>query len=273
VEDWYHLEYFAGVPRGGASMLDGLERFRRTLAEERVPATFFTLGEIAARGAAPLRALVDEGHEIASHGPDHALLGGMPADAFARQLGEDRDRLEQAVSAPVLGYRAPCFSMDREKLARLPELGFRYDSSWIRCGDHPLYGRMELDDWPEVADGVRRSPGGGFLEFEVPTLELAGRRVPVGGGAYFRIFPWPLTRALVGRHLRRSGTYVFYIHPFECSAVAGVDYPPGTGAGTRLRFQAGRRRTLPRLRRLIRLLRSEGFEFSTFAAAADALSA
>jgi polysaccharide deacetylase family protein (PEP-CTERM system associated) len=273
VEDWYHLEYFAGASRGGASMLDGVGRFRDTLAGEGVPGTFFTLGEIAAEDPSPLRALHAEGHEIASHGPDHALLRGVTADAFARQLRDDRDRLEQAVGAPVLGYRAPCFSMNREQLERLPEIGFRYDSSMIRFGDHPLYEPMELDDWPEVADGIRRQPGSGFLEFEVPTLPLGGRRVPVGGGAYFRVFPWALTRALVRRHLARSGTYVFYIHPFECSGVAKADYPAGTRALTRYRFQTGRKHTLARLRRLIRLLRSEGFTFSTFGTTARGLSA
>ena len=273
VEDWYHLEYFAGAPRpeNTPSLLDGVERFRDLLAEEGVPATFFTLGEVAEGRGALLRELVAEGHEVASHGPDHRLLSRMSTADFTAGLGEHKERLEQVVGRAVAGYRAPCFSMDREKLDRLPELGFRYDSSWIRFAAHSLYGAMDLSDWHQPVAGMYRDPRSGLVEIEIPTGHLGGRRVPVAGGAYFRIFPWPLMRGLLRRFLAGAGVYVFYIHPFECSAVPAVDYPAGTGAAARLRFQAGRGRTLPRLRALIAELRAAGFAFATCAAAVDAL--
>jgi polysaccharide deacetylase family protein (PEP-CTERM system associated) len=274
VEDWYHLEYFAGQTAArGRSMLDGVDRFRGTLADEGVPATFFTLGELGTRMSAELRALRAEGHEVASHGPDHALLSRVPTPQFAASMRRHKAELEDAAGSEVHGYRAPCFSMDREKLELLPGLGFRYDSSWIRFARHPLYGSMELPGWREVVPGVHRAPGSDFLEFEIPTAPTPAGRVPVAGGAYFRLFPWPLTRHLLGRVLPTAVVYVFYIHPFECSAVGSVPYPPGTGLSTRARFQAGRGRTLPRLRRLIGALRGAGFSFTTFGTAARDLSA
>ena len=194
-----------------------------------------------------------------------------PAD-FAAGLRRHKGELEDVVGAPVHGYRAPCFSMTRDKLELLPELGFAYDSSWIRFDAHPLYGSMDLSDWAEPVPGVRRAPSG-FLEFEVPTLKTRLGTTPVGGGAYFRVYPWALTRRLVRRFLGSAQVYVFYIHPFECSAVRSVVLPEGTSRATRLRFQLGRGRTLPRLHRLIALLRAEGFHFSTFSQAARELGA
>jgi polysaccharide deacetylase family protein (PEP-CTERM system associated) len=275
VEDWHHLEYFRGAPApsGGASMLDGVRRFREVLDEEGVPGTFFLLGDVAAGRGAELRELADAGHEIASHGPDHALLTGRDPAEWADELRRHRDQLEQILGARVEGYRAPCFTMDRAKLERLPELGFAYDSSWIRFDAHPLYGSMDLSDWAEPVPGVRRDPRSGLVELEVTTRRLRGRTVPVAGGAYFRFFPWAATRALLRPRLREGGAYTFYIHPFECSAVDGVEYPAGTGAATRLRFQLGRGRTLDRLRSLIRLLRVEGYSFSTCGAAARGFQA
>lgn len=266
VEDWQHLEYFAGreVPEPRVSMLDGLNRFRGLLAEEGVPATFFTLGEVGVPRAAQLRELLAEGHEVASHGPDHRLLKRLSTAEFVSQMRTHKDELEQALGVLLRGYRAPCFSMDREKLERLPELGFAYDSSWIRFGAHPLYGQMELEDWREVVPGVRRQPGSDFTEFEIPTLATRRGRVPVGGGAYFRIFPWLLTRRLVDRFLADAAVYIFYIHPFEMSAVRSVALPAGIGATTRVRFGMGRTHTADRFRRLVRLLRARGFTFSTF---------
>jgi peptidoglycan/xylan/chitin deacetylase (PgdA/CDA1 family) len=269
VEDLQHLEYFRGRPlSGGVSMLDGVRRFTDVLDEAGVPGTFFWLGDVAAGRGAQLRALTDAGHEVASHGPDHALLTGRDPGEWADELRRHKDALEQELGAPVHGYRAPCFSMDRAKLERMAELGFAYDASWIRFDAHPLYGTMDLTDWQALAPGVWRDPRTGLVEFEATTRRLRGRTVPVAGGAYFRFFPWALTQGLLRPRLREGGAYTFYIHPFECSAVEGIEYPAGTSVPNRLRFQLGRGSTLGRLRKLIRLLRSEGFAFSTCAEAA-----
>jgi polysaccharide deacetylase family protein (PEP-CTERM system associated) len=268
IEDWYHLEYFQrNGPRHG-SMLDGIDRFAAVLQEERVPATFFTVGELTQTLAPDLRQLAAAGHEIAAHGPDHGLLRGVDADDFEVRLRGHKYELEDAVGVPVTGYRAPCFSMERDKLDRLEGLGFRYDSSWIDFDQHPLYGRMDLSDWSVVRPGIHRSPSGGLVEFKVPTIRMLGRQWPVAGGAYFRLLPFAVTAGLVSRYLQNHDTYVFYIHPFECSAVPAPAYPPATSMTTRLRFQVGRSRTLGRVRALIRMMRQQGFSFSTFDAVA-----
>jgi polysaccharide deacetylase family protein (PEP-CTERM system associated) len=274
VEDWHHAAYFEGrrVPPDAPVMLDGVERFVDVLAEEGVRATFFMLGKVAETRPALVRTLAAAGHEIASHGPDHSLPARHKTAQFLEQLREHKDRLEQLLGAPVSGYRAPCFALDMEKLGLLSSLGFVYDSSWIRFGAHPLYGSMDLSGWDELFPGVRRDPVSRLVEFEVPTVATPAGRLPVAGGAYFRFFPWTLTRSLLRRPLAAGGAYVFYTHPSECSAMPEPPYPQGTGLATRLRFQVGRRHTLPRLRRLIAQLRAAGYVFTTCSGAARVLA-
>lgn len=273
VEDWYHLEYFRGQSvNRTTSMLDGTERFSDLLASECVPATFFTLSEVARQYPALVHRLASAGHEIASHGSDHRHLSELSVGQFVADLRRSKAELEEITGRPVQGYRAPCFSMTEEKLARVPELGFRYDSSWIRFGAHPLYGHMELTGWKEMRPGVYRDPESSFLEFEIPTVKIGSWRLPVAGGAYFRFLPWPMLSGLIRRFVRQSSTYVLYIHPFECSLVGQAPYPPGTARGTRLRFDFGRQQTLGRIARVVSELRALNFEFKTFSQAADELS-
>jgi hypothetical protein len=265
VEDWYHLEYFQRQQRREPSMLDGVERFADVLAAERVPATFFVVGDVARQNPRSIADLIKSGHEIASHGPDHRLVSGRPVAEFVQELSEHKDAMEQLLGVPMRGYRAPCFSMDGQKVRRLPEIGFSYDSSWIRFDTHPLYVHVDVSDWPDVCEGVRRAPGhNDFVEFEVPTASLGSIRVPFSGGGYFRIFPWSVLRALTTRYLEQARIFVFFIHPFECSARDLPTFPAGTSLANRVRFQMGRRKALPRVARLVRLLRERGWEFATF---------
>ncbi|MEK7863760.1 MAG: DUF3473 domain-containing protein, partial [Chloroflexota bacterium] len=44
---------------------------------------------------------------------------------------------------------------------------------------------------------------------------LLGRNVPISGGAYFRIYPYWMTRANMLAAERESMPVVFYLHPWE----------------------------------------------------------
>jgi hypothetical protein len=61
------------------------------------------------------------------------------------------------------------------------------------------------------------TPAGAEL-FEIPlsTVRLpVGINVPVSGGAYFRLYPYGLTRTLIRRLERAGDRLVFYAHPWE----------------------------------------------------------
>ena len=121
---------------------------------------------------------------------------------------------------PVVGFRAPFFSITADALWALDillEEGFRYDSSIFPVWNH-RYGIPRAARQP----GRVTTPAGRTL-FEVPlsTVRLpsaglpVGVNIPVSGGAYFRLYPYGLTRALVRRLERAGDRLVFYAHPWE----------------------------------------------------------
>ncbi len=260
VEDWYHLDYFGrGQCNENISMLDGVERYLGILAQEHVPSSFFVLGELAGRVARLLNGQPDVG----AHGWSHRRPLTMSVDEFAQDALRTRRELEDRLGREVVGYRAPCFSMDRKRLDRLQELGYNYDSSRIDFAGHPLYGTLDMSGFDVARPWIYQRQS--FLEFEISSLACGRRRFPVAGGGYLRLLPWPLMRFLLTRYLRQETFYVLYIHPFELSTRPDPPLPTGTPRATRVRFSRGRHAVAQRLRTLIAILRKHGFTFSTFA--------
>jgi polysaccharide deacetylase family protein (PEP-CTERM system associated) len=263
VEDWYHLDYFSGLsPERSSSMLDGLNVYLSLLERHSIRTTFFVLGELADRLGDTLRSMAEAGHEIASHGVAHKRPLTMAVDAFAEDLRQSKATLENVVQRSVEGFRAPCFSIDRLRLEEVRKAGYTYDSSRIDFTGHPLYGSLDIDDFDTVVPGhaVQR----GFHEFEVSTLPVLGRRLPVSGGGYLRIAPWAIMQPLIQSYVDRNPLYVLYIHPFELSTRP----PPATVAklsfAQQLRFGIGRAGVARKLDKLVRLLKHNGFSFVTF---------
>jgi polysaccharide deacetylase family protein (PEP-CTERM system associated) len=263
VEDWYHLDYFSGHETDrSVSMLDGLEVYLSLLQRHSIRTTFFVLGELAQRLREPLRAMAAAGHEVASHGMAHKRPLKMTVAECAEDLRRSKESLEEVVQQTVAGFRAPCFSMDRVRLEEVRQAGYTYDSSRIDFTGHPLYGSLDLGDFDVVTPG--HSVQRGFHEFEVSTLPVLGKRLPVSGGGYLRIVPWTIMRPLIRSYIGNHPLYVLYIHPFELSprpapeAVAGLSWPQ------RMRFGVGRRGVERKLDVLIRMLRANGFSFVTF---------
>ena len=116
---------------------------------------------------------------------------------------------------PVLGYRAPSFSVTSQSLWALDELldaGYRYDSSVFPVRDS-LYGLPDASRFPFV---IREREGRELIEFPITTTRALGRNLPLGGGGYLRLLPyrymwWGMRR--VNRDERQAS--VVYIHPWE----------------------------------------------------------
>jgi polysaccharide deacetylase family protein (PEP-CTERM system associated) len=264
VEDWYHLDYFRQRDcERETSLLDGLDVYRSLLAGEGLRSSFFVVGELVGALRDGLRQLHAEGHELGVHGWNHARPLTMSPEGFAADLRRSKDALEGALGARVAGYRAPCFSLDRKRLDLVREAGFTYDSSRILFSGHPLYGTLDLGGFEPLSANIFRK--GPFFEFQVSTLARFGRNIPVSGGGYLRLLPWPLMRCLVTSYLRRNELYVLYIHPFELSPRPSPPMPNDAPWAARARFRHGRRSTPGKLRRLLALLKKKGVRFTTFA--------
>jgi polysaccharide deacetylase family protein (PEP-CTERM system associated) len=193
------------------------------LAERQIHATFFTLGWIAERYPQLVRRIVDGGHELASHGYGHERASDLSPAAFTQDIERAKKLLEDLGGVPVLGYRAPSFSIGLSNLWAfdcLARTGHRYSSS-IYPIKHDHYG---MPDAPRFAHTV----ADGLIEIPVTTLRLRGRNLPSSGGGYFRLLPYALSRWMIGKVNRDDRqSAIFYFHPWEIDPgqprVAGID--------------------------------------------------
>src|SRR5438874_6658664 len=170
--------YYAG--RVGPTtrwILEQLARFEQK-------ATFFLVGQLAREQPDLVRDIVADGHEVANHSWDHQRVHNFTPEQFRQDLRQSRDALEQIIGRPVVGYRAPTFSVVRQTawaLDVLAEEGFRYDSS-IYPVRHDRYGVPDAPRGPFLAQGRTHS----LLELPPVRLDVLGLHLPAGGGGYFR---------------------------------------------------------------------------------------
>lgn len=219
VEDWFQVGAFEDVIArddwDGLKLRveDNIARILDMFAEAQVSATFFTLGWVAKRHPAMIRRIADAGHEIASHGYDHARVFNFTPKEFAQDIRIARAILEDCSGQLVSGYRAPSFSIDPRSLWAFDELaaqGYTYSSSVAPIA-HDHYGWCEA---PRFA--FHPLPGSEFIEIPVTTAILGGRRVAAGGGGFFRVLPYAFSRWAIRQVNRRDERpAVFYFHPWE----------------------------------------------------------
>ena len=219
VEDWFQVGAFEKVIARDAwetlprRVEENTGRVLDLFDEAGVKATFFTLGWVAERHPALVRRISQAGHEVASHGWDHARVFTMDAKAFRADLERARATIEDAAGQRVTGYRAPSFSIDRRTPWAHPilaELGFAYSSSVAPIA-HDHYG------WPESPRFAWRPVAGAALvELPVTTVHIMGRRLAAGGGGFFRLLPYAFSSWAVARVNRaEQRPAVFYFHPWE----------------------------------------------------------
>ena len=218
VEDWFQVGAFETViDRADWEGLDrrveaNTDACLAMFAEADVKATFFTLGWVAHRHPQLIRRIVEQGHELASHGWDHARVFTLTPEQFRDDLAKTRATLEDASGTAVTGYRAPSFSIDKRTPWAHPilaEAGYTYSSS-VAPVVHDHYG------WPE-APRFAFAPvsGSDFLELPVTTARLAGRTLAAGGGGFFRLLPYQFSRWAVAQVNAAQQPAIIYFHPWE----------------------------------------------------------
>lgn len=254
VEDYFQVSAFEShIPRDRWHSLPcrveaNIDRILALLDAANVKATFFTLGWIAEHYPAMVRRIVDDGHELASHGYSHARASDQSAEEFRSDVSRAKALLEDIAGKPVLGYRAPSFSIGTRNLWALDvlrEAGYRYSSS-IYPISHDHYG---MPDAPRFAFYPRGKDG--LLELPITTVRLMKKNLPSGGGGYFRLFPYALSRWLIKRvnqQDRQPG--IFYFHPWEIDPKQPRQH--NVGLKTRFRHYVNLHRTEARLKALTR---------------------
>lgn len=254
VEDYFQVSAFEPyLSRADWELLPSrvernTDRILAMFAECGARATFFTLGWVAERYPGLIRRIVDGGHELACHGYEHIRVTKQTPMEFRADVQRSRAALEDAGGVSVKGYRAASYSIGAGNLWALEilsELGFSYSSS-IYPVKHDLYGMPEA---PRFAFHPDNAPN--LLEIPVTTVVLGNRNIPAGGGGYFRLFPYVLSKWAIERVNRRDGQpAVFYFHPWEIDP--NQPRQAGVSLKTRLRHYLNLERMERRLSRLLR---------------------
>nr|MDQ3554853.1 DUF3473 domain-containing protein [Chloroflexota bacterium] len=219
VEDWFHILDVRPMPpvdrwdafesrleRNFLHLLDAFD-------QHAVQVTCFFLGWVAERFPHLVRTAANRGHEIASHGHLHGLIYRDTREAFAQDIRRSKSVLEDIAQKPVLGYRAPGFSIVKSTLwafQELVEAGYRYDSSIFPAerGHGGLAGAR-------IDPHSLSTASGPLLEFPISVARFLGRRVCFFGGGYLRLFPYPLIERMARAVNQDGRPVIYYVHPRE----------------------------------------------------------
>lgn len=189
------------------------DKLLRILDEAGAKATFFMLGYVAERHPEMVKRVEAAGHEIGTHGFSHTLIYTQEPDVFRQELTRAIRHLEDLTGKKVLGHRAPFFSITKDSLWALDilgDLGIKYDSSIFPVHNY----RYGIPDAPRFPYAIKREKYE-FIEFPISTLQLPGFTMPISGGAYFRIYPYQVTKQAIRAVNRQGQPVTFYLHPWE----------------------------------------------------------
>ena len=267
VEDYFQVSAFAPyVARTSweeqpCRIEQNIDRILEFLAEAGVHATFFTLGWIAERHPQMVQRIVSGGHELASHGYAHERASALAPDAFFADVALAKAVLEDIAGAGIQGYRAPSFSIGEKNLWAydcLAKAGYRYSSS-VYPIRHDHYGSPNRSRFAHLANTH-------VLEVPIATARLFSTNIPAGGGGYFRLMPYALSRWLIRRvNSCDEESAIFYFHPWEIDPeqprVKGLD------PKSRFRHYVNLERTAGRLRLLLRDFRWDRMDRVVFGVA------
>ena len=254
VEDYFQVSAFAGhIDRADWDRLPcrvegNVDVILSILDSAHCKATWFTLGWIGERYPAVVRRIVDAGHELASHGYGHERVTDLSPSRFRDDVRRAKALLEDISGTEVKGYRAPSFSIGSANLWALDTLkdaGYRYSSS-IYPIRHDHYG---MPDAPRFA--FRPQGTDGLLELPLTTFRFFDHNLPSGGGGYFRLLPYSVSRWCMRRvNASDRQPCIFYFHPWEIDP--GQPRPRGIGLKTRFRHYVNLGSMETRVRQLVR---------------------
>lgn len=272
IEEWYHLDYLKkyDINKNSVETVPKIFDFLDMLDRLNIKATFFTLAEVALKYADIIRDIRNRGHEIGCHGLDHDLLYEKSDQEFEQEVTKAKIILNEVLGGDIVkGYRASCFSIDRNKLDILKECGYIFDSSYIKFAQHPLYGQLDLSEYDKIDDLIYVNDG--FYELEIPTINIGKFNLPISGGGYLRLFPYLFIKFLLRKYSRDHNIFLLYIHPFELTNIE-LPFPGKIPFKDKFRASVGRQCNLKKLEKLLLRLIKEGAEFKTIGHAIDIIN-
>ena len=244
-----------------ADLMDGFDEYIRIMDRYGIKNTLFTVGELAPRIANRLRPCLANGHTLALHSHAHVAPMTESLEQFRENTRLAKERMRELFGVDVVGFRAPCFSMDKDRLEVLQELGFRYDSSHLNFLPARHTVKLDLGGFQRLRRNIFRR--GGFYEFGLSKGRILGGSLPISGGGYVRLTPWGFIKTLLLKYIRKNDYYVFYLHPFELTRQK-VPALRQLRSYDQYYISQGIRTYGRRIERIIRMLQKQGYEFVTF---------
>ena len=247
------------------SLLDGLDEYLSILDRYGIKSTLFTVGQLAPKIADTLRGYLAKGHRLALHNYEHIEPLDISPELFRKHVKQAKQNLVKIFNTEIQGFRAPCFSMDTERLEIIRELGFRYDSSHIGV----VRDAVSMGGFQKLREGIFHEDG--FYEFELNKQKMLGIPFPISGGGYVRMCPWDVVRSLIRRHIHTCDYYVFYLHPFEMSREKVPVYRK-LRPWDQIYLSAGLKTYREKVEQIIIMLKEAGFQFVTFEELTDIMN-
>ena len=262
IEDWYHLDYIPIYQKKNyLSMLDGFDKIIEILIKLNCTASLFIVGEIISKIKEKILFCSKQGFEIASHGYTHKRPMTMTINDFKKEIKKTKSELEKVLKKKIYGYRAPCFSLDRDRLDILFNEGYSYDSSKIEFKSHKLYGDIDLDGFKRIYNNIYVNKKNKY-EFELPTFKFLNKKIPFSGGGYLRLFSENIIKNIIKQKEKINEPIFFYLHPFEFSRqnikLAKI------GFKNYLRMNIGRKKMPEKFENILKFMINRGWKFTTF---------
>ena len=263
VEDWFQVENFKEyipfsswnehdlrVEKNIHLILDLLDSF-----SFKPRATFFVLGWIAKKLPSMVRQIQERGHEVASHGNLHHLCTNQSFKEVEQDLKSGKNLLEDITGHKIDGYRAPSFAINDDILKIIRDTGHIYDSSYNSFAMHGRYGTIKLPENPKKNFYYEIDTE--FYEIPVSNFKIGKIVLPLGGGGYFRLIPFPMFKFGMKRVLENQDAFVFYSHPWEFDP--GQPRVDRASNGFKFRHYINLEKTFSKLRALIRSFHNLSF--------------
>lgn len=220
-EEWFHANYednlFANSNNNVSLIEAEVDHLLEIFDSSNVKATFFVLGFVAEEHPEVIKKIAAQGHEIASHGYGHQLVYKQSPEEFREDVAKSKQILEEIISGPIYGYRAPSWSITENSLWALDileDLGFAYTSSIFPTKNF-LYGIPYAPRFMHGC-GIYKREGLKIVNIPPSTACIMGKNIPFSGGAYFRLFPtWMISHFSKGINNKENQPVIFYLHPRE----------------------------------------------------------
>lgn len=242
-------------------LLDGFDEYMRILERHGIKSTLFTVGELAPKIADRLKKYIACGHRLALHSFKHIAPMDMSVSAFREEIHHAKATLKSLFDTDVVGFRAPCFSLDRERLEVLRSLGFKYDSSNLCFSKARHTVDLDLTDFKALGDGIFHKKG--FFEFGLSVQNVLGMPYPISGGGYVRLSNWEFVKSLILQYIKRHDYYVFYLHPFELTRQK-IPFLKDLKSYDKYYIRVGIKSYAKKIEQIILMLKKCGYEFVTF---------